>query len=76
MLTISREKASRLVKVSLFSFDIFKSSLVHLTVDIVIGAGGLGIGSRPVKSDAVPPTARHRWIVSAEMCCPNAKPQR
>ena len=31
----------------------------------------------PVKSDAVSPTARHRWDASSsELCCPGAKPQK
>ena len=35
-----------------------------------VGAGGLGLIPRPVKSDTVSPTARHRSHVSSELCCP------
>ena len=39
-----------------------------LVKDGAIGAGGSDSISRPVKLDAVSPTARHRYDVSSEMC--------
>ena len=43
---------------------------------ITIGSGGLGSIPGSVKSDTVSPTARHRYDVSSELCCPGAKPHR
>ena len=44
--------------------------------DTAIGAGGLGFGSRALKSDTLSPVVRHRCDVSSELCCIGAKLQR
>ena len=45
------------------------SLLVLMTqlINIATGVGGLGLDSRPVKSDTVLSTARHRCKISSEL---------
>ena len=44
--------------------------------DIAIGAEGLGFDSRADQIGTVSPTARHRSVISSELCCSGAKPGR
>ena len=44
--------------------------------DIALSAEVLGSLLKPVKSDALLPTARYRCDVSSELCCPSAKSRR
>ena len=43
---------------------------------IAISAGGRGFGYQQVKPNTVSQLVRHRCDVSAELCCPDAKPRR
>ena len=53
-----------------------KVSVFFCIVTFHVIGKSLGSILRPVKSDTVLPTTRHRCDVSSELCCPVAKPRR